>query len=64
MISTIEASRHKLPEQDRNFDARFLTIFMFNVMFVYYDLVDDMISADDYRAMLANQIRNSALISS
>jgi hypothetical protein len=37
---------------------------MFNVMFVYYDLVDDKISADDYRAMLANQIRNSALISS
>lgn len=64
MISAIEASRHKLPEQDRNFDARFLTVFMFNVMFVYYDLVDDKISADDYRAMLANQIRNSALISS
>ena len=64
MISTIEASRHKLPEQDRNFDARFLTIFMFNVMFVYYDLVDDKISADDYRAMLAQQIRNSALINS
>ena len=64
MISAIEASRHKLPEQDRNFDARFLTVFMFNVMFVYYDLVDDKISADDYRAMLANLIRNSALISS
>jgi hypothetical protein len=31
---------------------------------VYYDLVDEKISADDYRAMLANQIRNSALISS
>lgn len=64
MISAIEASRHTLPEQDRNFDARFLTVFMFNVMFVYYDLVDDKISADDYRAMLANLIRNSALISS
>ena len=63
MIGAIETSRHKLPEQDRNFDARFLTVFMFNVMFVYYDLVDDKISADDYRAMLANQIRNSALIS-
>jgi hypothetical protein len=64
MIGAIEASRHKLPEQDRNFDARFLTVFMFNVMFVYYDLVEDKISADDYRAMLANQIRSSALISS
>jgi hypothetical protein len=64
MIGAIEASRHKLPEQDRNFDARFLTVFMFNVMFVFYDLVDDKISADDYRAMLVNQIRNSALISS
>jgi AcrR family transcriptional regulator len=64
MISSIEASRHKLPEQDRNFDARFLTVFMFNVMFVYYDLVDEKISADEYRAMLVNQIRSSALISS
>ena len=64
MSSTIEASRRKLPEQDRNFDARFLTVFMFNVMFVYYDLVDEKISADDYRAMLAHQIRSSALISS
>jgi AcrR family transcriptional regulator len=64
MTNTIGANRHKLPEPDRNFDARFLTVFMFNVMFVYYDLVDDKISADDYRAMLANQIRNSALISS
>ena len=64
MKTTIEASRHKLPEQDRNFDARFLTLIMFNVMFVYYDLVDVKISAVDYRAMLTNQIRNSALVSS
>jgi len=34
---------------------------MFNTMFVYYDLVDeDKISADEYRSMLVNQIRNSA----
>lgn len=64
MSTTIEASRHKLPEQDRNFDARFLTVFMFNVMFVYYDFVDDKISADDYRAMLVQQIRSSSLINS
>lgn len=58
---TIEASRHKLPEVERGFDARFMTVIMFNLMFVYYDLVDeDKISADDYRAMLVNQIRNSA----
>jgi hypothetical protein len=38
-----------------------MTIIMFNLMFVYYDLVEeDKISADDYRAMLVNQIRNSA----
>jgi hypothetical protein len=38
-----------------------MTLTMFNMMFVYYDLVDeDKISADDYRAMLVNQIRNSA----
>jgi len=34
---------------------------MFNIMFVYYDLVDeDKISADEYRSMLIAQIRNSA----
>lgn len=58
---TVEANRHKLPEADRNFDARFFTVIMFNLMFVYYDLVDeDKMSADDYRAMLVNQIRNSS----
>jgi hypothetical protein len=62
MRDTIEANRHKLPEEDRGFDIRFMTLTMFNMMFVYYDLVDeDKISADDYRAMLVNQIRNSAL---
>ena len=61
MRDTIEANRHKLPEADRGFDARFLTVIMFNIMFVYYDLVDDdKLSADDYRTMLVNQIRNSA----
>ena len=61
MRDTIEANRHKLPAEDRGFDARFLTVIMFNLMFVYYDLVDeDKISADDYRAMLVNQIRTSA----
>ena len=61
MRDTIEANRHKLPSEDQNFDLRFFTITMFNIMFVYYDLVDeDKISADDYRAMLVNQIRNSA----
>ena len=64
MTRTIEASRHKLPEQDRNFDARFFTVFMFNIMFVYSDFIDDKISADDYRALLAQQIRNSALLNS
>jgi hypothetical protein len=61
MRDTIEANRHKLPEDDRGFDIRFMTLTMFNMMFVYYDLVDeDKISAEDYRAMLVNQIRNSA----
>ena len=65
MRDTIEANRHKLPEVDRGFDVRFLTVIMFNIMFVYYDLVDeDKLSADDYRAMLVNQIRNSARNSS
>ena len=61
MRDTIEANRHKLPAEERGFDARFMTVIMFNLMFVYYDLVDeDKISADDYRAMLVNLIRNSA----
>jgi AcrR family transcriptional regulator len=61
MRDTIEANRHKLPVEDQGFDIRFFTVIMFNIMFVYYDLVDeDKISADDYRAMLVNQIRNSA----
>ena len=61
MRDTIEANRHKLPANDQNFDIRFFTVIMFNIMFVYYDLVDeDKISANDYRAMLVNQIRNSA----
>ena len=61
MRDTIEANRHKLPAEERGFDARFMTVIMFNLMFVYYDLVEeDKISADDYRAMLVNQIRNSA----
>jgi hypothetical protein len=61
MRDTIEANRHKLPEADRGFDVRFLTVIMFNIMFVYYDLVDeDKLSADEYRAMLVHQIRNSA----
>lgn len=58
---TVEANRKRLPVEDQNFDIRFFTITMFNIMFVYYDLVDeDKITADEYRAMLVNQIRNSA----
>jgi AcrR family transcriptional regulator len=61
MRDTIEANRHKLPVDDQGFDIRLFTVIMFNMMFVYYDLVDeDKISADDYRAMLVNHIRNSA----
>ena len=61
MRDSIEASRHKLPEEDQHFDIRFMTLTMFNMMFVFYDfLEDDKISADDYRAMLVNQIRNSS----
>jgi AcrR family transcriptional regulator len=61
MRDTIEANRHKLPVEDQGFDIRFFTVIMFNMMFVYYDLVDeDKISADEYRSMLIAQIRNSA----
>ena len=61
MRDTIEANRHKLPVEDQGFDIRFFTVIMFNIMFVYYDLVDeDKVSDDEYRAMLIAQIRNSA----
>jgi AcrR family transcriptional regulator len=61
MRDTIEANRHKLPVEDQGFDIRFFTVIMFNIMFVYYDLVEeDKVSADEYRAMLIAQIRNSA----
>jgi AcrR family transcriptional regulator len=61
MRDTIEANRHKLPVEDQGFDIRFFTVIMFNIMFVYYDLVDeDKVSVDEYRAMLIAQIRNSA----
>ena len=61
MRDTIEANRHKLPVEDQGFDIRFFTVIMFNIMFVYYDLVDeDKVSADEYHAMLIAQIRNSA----
>ena len=61
MRDTIEANRHKLPVEDQGFDIRFFTVIMFNIMFVYYDLVDeDKVSANEYRAMLIAQIRNSA----
>jgi len=61
MRDTIEANRHKLPVEDQGFDIRFFTVIMFNIMFVYYDLVDeDKVSGDEYRAMLIAQIRNSA----
>jgi AcrR family transcriptional regulator len=61
MRDTIEANRHKLPVEDQGFDIRFFTVIMFNIMFVYYDLVEeDKVSGDEYRAMLIAQIRNSA----
>jgi hypothetical protein len=59
MCNIIEVGGQKLPAADRNFDSRFLSMIMHNLMFVYDDLVDEeTISADDYRAMLVNQIRN------
>jgi len=60
-LETLEVARKKLPVEDQGFDGRFVSVIMFNMMFVFYDLLDDnMISASEYREMLVSHLRNSA----
>lgn len=60
-LKTIEVARKKLPIEDQGFDGRFISVIMFNMMFVFYDLLDnDKISADEYREMLVSHLRSSA----
>ena len=60
-LKTIEVARKKLPIEDQGFDGRFISVIMFNMMFVFYDLLDnDKISADKYREMLVSHLRSSA----
>jgi hypothetical protein len=57
----LEVARKKLPIEDQGFDGRFVSVIMFNMMFVFYDLLDDnKISASEYREMLVTNLRNSA----
>lgn len=60
-LKTIEVARKKLPIEDQGFDGRFISVIMFNMMFVFYDLLDNnKISADEYREMLVLHLRSSA----
>jgi AcrR family transcriptional regulator len=60
-LETLEVARKKLPVEDQGFDGRFVSVIMFNMMFVFYDLLDDnKISASEYREMLVSHLRNSA----
>ena len=56
-------SRKKLPIEDQGFDGRYVSVIMFNMMFVFYDLLDNhKISASEYREMLVSRLRNSSAI--
>jgi AcrR family transcriptional regulator len=60
-LETLKVARKKLPVEDQGFDGRFVSVIMFNMMFVFYDLLDDnKISASEYREMLVSHLRNSA----
>lgn len=60
-LKTMEVARKKLPVEDQGFDGRFVSVIMFNMMFVFYDLLDNhKISASEYREMLVSHLRNSA----
>ena len=60
-LKTMEVARKKLPVEDQGFDGRFVSVIMFNMMFVFYDLLDNhKISASEYREMLVSHLRNSS----
>jgi len=60
-LETLEVARKKLPVEDQGFDGRFVSVILFNMMFVFYDLLDDnKISASEYREMLVSHLHNSA----
>jgi len=62
-LKTMEVARKKLPVEDQGFDGRFVSVIMFNMMFVFYDLLDNhQISAIEYREMLVSHLRNSSAI--
>ena len=62
-LKTLEVARKKLPIEDQGFDGRYVSVIMFNMMFVFYDLLDNhKISASEYREMLVSHLRNSSAI--
>lgn len=61
VLDRIERARAKLPEEDRHFDAQFITVIMFNMMFVFYDLLENKpTTVDMYRKLILNQLRSSS----
>ena len=61
IMRTLEVARKKLPVEDQGFDGRYISVMMFNMIFVFYDLMDDnKVTADEYREMVVSHLRNSA----
>ena len=59
--STIDRIKPKLPQSDQFFDRRFLTLLLFNTMYVFDDMLDrESISDESYIELLAHLIRASS----
>ena len=62
LSSVVERGKKKLPASDRRFDDRIFTLLLFNMMFVFTDLVPEAaIDDEEYSKFLVNLIRASSL---
>ena len=51
----------KLPNEDRNFDRRIFTLLMFNIMYVFHDMLDqEPVSDSEHSDFLVQLIRASS----
>lgn len=59
--SAIERLIPKLPSEDRNFDRRIFTLLMFNIMYVFHDMLDqEPVSDSEHSDFLVQLIRASS----
>ncbi len=59
--SVLERGIPKLPEDDRYFDRQIFTLLLFNVMYVFHDILDrDPVNDEDYVTFLVGLIRASS----